>query len=465
MKAAFTLIAPLFFVNMVVAQTTRKVVADKIVGNVGDKIILKSDVYNDINDRKRRGEPVPDNADCAIMEQILTLKGLALQAENDSLQIGNDEVEALLDNQVRYFINLYGSKEALEEVAGRTVYQIKEDLRPAFKERKLAERMQEKIVESTRITPQEVKEYFLKKDHNNLPFYESQLVIGEIVINPKASYDLEKLSQDELNDFKKQVETGTQKFETLASLYTDDMSSKQTGGQYAINRTEKSWGPVFLKDQTFINNAFRLKDGQISPVFKTKSGYHIIQMVSRAGDDAVIRHILRIPKITDEEINASITKLDSVWAKLIAGATTFGEAVAKYSEDEITKYNGGYIQDPEGKSPFLEISQLDKELVELLAKTNLKPGEYSKPTPYTNESGRRGVRIVYLKTRTSPHRENFKDDYDQLAREALLLKKQKVVEAWFATRMPKYYIMIDQDFKSCTTLKTWMQYASSSGNK
>ncbi len=112
------------------AQAPRKVTADKIVGIVGDKIILKSDVYNDILDRQRRGEAVPENADCAIMEQILTLKALVLQAEKDSIQVGDDEIDALLDNQIRGFINMYGSKEALEEIAGRTVYQIKEDFRP-----------------------------------------------------------------------------------------------------------------------------------------------------------------------------------------------------------------------------------------------------------------------------------------------------------------------------------------------
>ncbi len=68
---------------------------------------------------------------------------------------------------------------------------------------------------------------------------------------------------------------------------------------YQINRMEKQWDPVFL------NAAFRLKDGQISPVIKTKFGYHIIQMVSRNGDDAVIRHILRIPQITQLKSNDS----------------------------------------------------------------------------------------------------------------------------------------------------------------
>jgi peptidyl-prolyl cis-trans isomerase SurA len=453
MKPVFTFVTALLLGTVVVAQAPRKVVADKIVGIVGDKIILKSDVYNDILDRQRRGETVPENADCSIMEQILTLKALVLQAEKDSLQVGDDEIDALLDNQIRGFVNMYGSKEALEEIAGRTVYQIKEDFRQTFKERKLAERMRDKIVENIKITPQEVNQYFSKKDQNNLPFYESEVVIGEIILNPKPSRDLEKLTQDELADFKKQVESGQQKFETLARLYTDDPGSKENGGQYSINRTEKTWDPAFL------NNAFRLKEGQISPVFKSKFGYHILQMVSRAGDDAIVRHILRIPKITEDEINEAINKLDSVRSKLIAGTITFGEAVAKYSDDETSKYTGGIRQGQNG-STFLELGQLDKELVELLAKTGLKPGEYSKPTPYTDERGKKGVRIVYLKTRTSPHRENVKDDYDRLAKEAIEIKKQKALEGWFASKIPSYYIMIDDDFKNCGTLNKWMQYAT-----
>ncbi len=455
MKPVFTFVTALFFVTIAVAQAPRKVTADKIVGIVGDKIILKSDVYNDILDRQRRGESVPENADCAIMEQILTLKALVLQAEKDSIQVGDDEIEALLDNQIRGFVNMYGSKEALEEIAGRTVYQIKEDFRQTFKERKLAERMRDKIVENIKITPQEVKDYFSKKDQKSLPFYESQVVIGQITMNPKASRDLEKLTIDELNDFKKQVESGTQKFETLARLYTDDPGSKENGGQYSVNRTEKTWDPAFL------NNAFRLKEGQVSPVFKSKFGYHIIQMVSRAGDDAIVRHILRIPKITDDEINEAIGKLDSVRAKLIAGTITFGEAVAKYSEDENSKFTGGYLQGQNGNT-FLELNQLDKDLVELLGKSGLKAGEYSMPTPYTDERGKKGVRIVYLKTRTIPHVENLKDDYDHLAKDALEIKKQKALEGWFASKIPTYYIMIDPDFNACGTLKNWMQFASAS---
>ncbi len=438
---------------IVIAVTSfgqRKVTADKVVGIVGDKIILQSDINNAISDLQRQGQQLPPDANCYIMDQQLSLKALVLQAEKDSIVVGDDEIEALLDNQIRGFVSQYGSKEALEEIAGRTVYQIKEDFRVAFRERKLSERMREKVVEGVKITPQEVKAYYEKIPKDSLLFYESEVEVGEIVMYPKAHKDLDKLAMDELNDFKRQVESGHARFESLASLYTDDPGSKNSGGQYTINRTEKQWDPAF------INNAFRLKEGQISPVFKSKFGYHIIQMVSRAGDDAIVRHILRIPKITDTEIKETVTKLDSVRARLIGNQLGFGEAVAKYSEDENSKFTGGMRQGQNGS--FLTIDELDKETVVMLK--DLAVNEYSKPTPYTDERGKKAVKIIYLKSRSTPHRENLKDDYNRIAQRALEIKKQEAMEKWFLSKVPNYYIMVDPQFQSCEMMATWNRYSA-----
>jgi peptidyl-prolyl cis-trans isomerase SurA len=430
----------------------QKVVADKIVGIVGDKIILKSDITNEILDKQRRNEPVPENADCIVMEQALALKALVLQAEKDSLVVGEDVLESLLDNQVRGFVQAYGSKEALEQIAGRTVYQIKEDFRTSFKERKLAEMMREKIVEGVKITPTEVKAYFDKIPKDSLAYLESEVEIGEIVVYPKASRDLDMNAIEELNDYKKQVESGVRKFETLASLHTDDPSGKQNGGLFNLSRSDKN-----SVDPTFLQATFRLKEGQISPVIKSKFGYHIIQMVNRSGDDATVRHILKIPPITDDEIKMAIGKLDSVRAKLIAGTISFGEAVAKYSDDEYAKYSTAGMRQGQNGS-FLTIDQLDKSTVALLP--TLKTGEYSQPSVFTDDRGKKIVRIIYLKTRTEPHIENLKDDYNRVAQRALEEKKGDAIERWFSTKIGRYYIMIDDDYKSCSQLKKWMQNAS-----
>ncbi|MET0242184.1 MAG: peptidylprolyl isomerase [Flavitalea sp.] len=455
-KTAFTLIVMLI---AGFASAQRPVVADKIVAIVGDKIILKSDIYNDIDDRKRRNEPVPPNAECFILEQVLALKALVVQAGKDSIIIEDAEIDALLDNQVRGFIGQYGSKEALEEIAGRTVYQIKEDLRQNFRERKLAEKMRDKIVDGVKITPQEAKVYWDKIPKDSLPFYESEVEIGEIIVYPKASRDLEKLAQDELQEYKELVDTKKATFQNLADLYTDDPGSKGKGGQYVANRAEKTieGAPA---DPTFINNAFRLKEGQISPVFKSRFGYHIIQMVNRAGDDAVVRHILRIPKVTDAEVAGSIDKLDSVRSRLVAGTLSFGAAAERYSEDENAKFTAGMRQSQNGT--YLTYDQLDKDMALLIK--DMKVGEFSKPVPYTDERGKKAVRIAYLKSRSEPHRENMKDDYNRIAGRALEFKKQEVIEKWFTSRIGSYYIMIDPQFASCETLETWLKHAAKTDN-
>ena len=435
--------------------SAQKVVADKIVAIVGDKTILKSDIQNALLDyqRQAQGQELPPNAECFLMEQQLAMKALILQAEKDSIIIADEEIDALLDNQVREFIRVYGSKEQLEEIAGRTVYQIKEDFRTSFREKKMAERMRDKIVENVRITPQEVKVYYDKIPVDSLPFYESEVEVGEIVIYPKASRDLEKLAIDELNDYKRQVENNERKFESLASLYTDDPGSKNTGGQYAVNRTEKAMDPAFIR------NAFQLKEKQVSPVFKSKFGYHIIQMVSRSGDDAVVRHILRVPKITETETSETIKKLDSMRAKLIAGTLQFGEAVSKYSDDENSKFTGGMKQ--AGNGTYLTYDQLDKEMIKVLS--TMKVGEYSLPVSFEDERGKKGVRVVYLKSRTEPHRENLKDDYNRIGQRAVEIKKQEVLEKWFTKKLPTYYLQIDPAFNTCSALANWYKFAVKSG--
>lgn len=426
---------------------SQKVMADKIIAVVGDKIILKSDVDNQIADMQRQGIEVPSNARCLSLEQTMGIKALVLQAEKDSLPISDEEIAADIDNQIRGFINMYGSKEKLEEIAGRSLYQLKEDFKEGFRDRKLAGEMRKKIVDNIRITPNEVKIYFDQIPKDSLAFYESEVEISQIVVYPKPSRDAEEYAIEQLKEFKQQLETGKRDMRTLAALYSDDPGSKDKAGEYTINRNEKQWDPSFLA------KAFSLKEGQISAPFKSKFGYHIIQMVNRAGDDAVVRHILKIPQVTLTETKAAIQKLDSVRAKLIAGTTTFGEAVNKYSEDEGSKFTAGSITNSEGSS-YITFDQLDKDML-LMMKT-ISVGEFAHPTEFSDQRGKKGVRIVLLKSKSEPHRENVKDDYNKIAQRALEEKKNEALEKWFNEKIPTYYVKIDEDFMGCEEMQKWM---------
>jgi peptidyl-prolyl cis-trans isomerase SurA len=448
MKRIFALVLILsFFTSPGLLAQGAKVVGDKILAVVGDRIILYSDIQNTIADAVRNGNQVPDNANCVLLEQALVSKVLMLQAQKDSLPLTDEEVEADLDNRIRRYINMYGSQEALEEIAGKSIYKIKEDARDVVKEQKLAEAMQRKIVENVHITPNEVKQFYDKIPKDSLPYFESELEICQIVFYPKANRDLEKFVMDELNNYKRQVEMKLATFEQLAQRYSEDPGSKDRGGQYQVNRNDKTWDPNFL------SACFRLKNegDMIGPV-KSKFGYHLIQLVQRLGDDAIVRHILRMPPVTDAEIKQAMNKADTVRAKILAGTMSFAAAATRYTEDEQAKFAGPCFSGRDG-GPRVTIDLLDKDLVAMLDK--IKPGDYSQPVVF-DENGKKAVRIIYYKSRTEPHILNMKDDFSRISTLAQEEKKHKALEKWLNEKMPTYYIMVEEEGKECSQVTKWV---------
>ncbi len=432
----------------------KQIVADKVVGVVGDKIVLQSDVENSIIDMQRNGFTLPPNVKCYSLEQALNVKALVLQAEKDSLPITDEEIEIDIDTRIRNYISSYGSKAELEKIAGKTVYQLKEDMTTPIRDQKLAVAMRNKIVNNVRITPYEVQQYFNKIPTDSLPFYETEVEIGEIILYPKASREAEEYAKEELATLKAQVESGRD-FKTLANLYSDDPGAKQNYGEYEINRNDQQY------DRTWLGKAFTLKEGQVSTPFKTQFGYHIMQLVSRAGDDVLVRHILKIPRVTTFETDDAVKKLDSVRANLISEKIGFGSAVSKYSDDTNGKFTGGMRQGQSGTT-FLTIDQLDKDIIPVLDK--LKAGEFSQPIVFEGDQGKKGVKIVYLKTRSQPHRENLKEDYSKIAEKALEEKKENVLEKWFGEKLSTYYIKIDPDYVDCDVMEKWVTAAKAHGD-
>ena len=187
----------------------KKVLADKIIATVGDKFILKSDVENAIGDYKRQAqgqENVNIPSECQVVEGQLIRKALVLQALIDSINVTEEDVEVAMESRIRNFVQQFGSREVLEEVAGRSIFQLKEDFRIVIKEQKLADEMQSKIVEKIKITPNEVRNYYNKIPVDSLPLYESEVQVTELVMHPKANRDIEEYVIKQMLEYRKQIE-------------------------------------------------------------------------------------------------------------------------------------------------------------------------------------------------------------------------------------------------------------------
>src|SRR5690606_35227433 len=267
----------------------------------------------------------------------------------------------------------------LEEISGKTIFQLKDENREVIKEQMMAERMRSKILSNIKITPAEVKAFYDQVPVDSLPFYPAHVELGQIVIDPEVSPEMDEYARKKMEDIRNQIVNEGKSFEVMAGIYSEDPGSRDNGGRY--NDVTRDGG--FVKE--FVANAFKLQNGEISPVFRTTFGYHIIQMIQRKGEKVDLRHILVRPQRTSSDYEAALLKLDSIRIVLLTEKMSFSEAVGKFSTDEMAKQTGGMIINPETGSSELDIADLDPTMVMLL--DTLKPGNYSAPQLYVNERG------------------------------------------------------------------------------
>ncbi len=422
-------------------------VTDKVIAAVGrNKIILQSDLEAQFAMDKQKDPTLTDSSKMQLFQRMVIQKLLVEQAEHDSLLVSDEELEGDLENKLRYFIRAYGSKEKLEEVVGKTVYQIKDDNRELVKEQILAARMQSKLIGSVKITPSEVRQFFEKIPVDSLPFFPATVEVGQIVIDPPVSREIDSLTRKDLTDIRNEIVNDGKSFETMAIIKSQDPGSRDEGG--LMKDVER--GTVVPE---FATAAFKLQNGEVSPIVKTQFGYHIIQMVQRKGEKVDIRHILLRPQRTTADFKAAFEKLDSIRALLIAGTITFPEAVGMFSTDEAAKQTGGMIINPQTGSAQLEIEGLDPTMVLML--DTLKVGTYSQPQIFQTDRGEQSARIVHLTSRTVPHRANLQDDYAKIQQVALQQKQNEKLQTWIHTKIPTYYLRLSPEYKDAKVFDGW----------
>lgn len=449
MKRIFFISALVFVTTNCWAQAPQNL--EKIIGIVGDRIILNSDIETAYLDAKKQNPSLPESNKCELMEQTLGQKILAEQADRDSLEVTNEELEGFLDNRIRSFVEHYGSEKKLEQVAGKTVYQLKDEYRPVFREQLKAQRMQQQLMSTVSITPQEVRAFYNSMPQDSLPFYPSMVEIGQIIIAPIISKEVDDYAKAKLEGYRKEIKEGTSTFDFIASSYSEDPGTRDKGGDLGFV-TREQMVPEFS------SAAFRLQAGELSKIVKTEYGYHIIEMIERRGENARLRHVLVKPLVTSGDVKIAEQTADSIRAELMAGKISFSQAVKEYSSDKQSKNTGGIVSNPYTGSSYLEMSQLDPGAA--LAIQDLKPGQYSKPAEYTTPSGDKVVRIIFLRDRTEPHKANLKDDYNKIQGVALAKKQNDYLFNWLATQIPTFYLKIDDKYKDCPNISKWMKQST-----
>ena len=443
----------------VFAQKQSQVV-DKIVAVVGKNVILQSDVENQYMQYRLQGgaEGSYQSLHCEILESLLFQKLMLNQAEMDSLTVEDDVVDAEMARRIGEYMAGFGSQEKMEAVLGKTLPEIKDELRPIVKDRMLQEQVMNKIIENVVVTPSEVKSFYKSMPQDSIPMVSPEYEIAQIVKRPPVSIDEKLEVKDRLYQIRKRILSGESSFSTMAILYSEDPGSARKGGELGfVGKGE--FAPAFE------TAAFNLRDGEISEVVETEFGFHIIQLIERRDDMVNCRHILLTAKVPVEALEKAKNELDSVATLIHSGEMTFDEACKKFSDDD-TKNNGGYILNPAtagnriGVTDLQELEQYPqyaefKNLAFVISR--LEEGEFSEPIPMYTRDSQDAYRIVMVKKKVEAHKANLTDDYNLIQGWALEQKKQQAREKWIREKANKAYIRIDENFADCEFNFDWTQ--------
>lgn len=447
-KIGLAILSLILVISAVKAQPKKRTL-DKIASVVGSNIILQLDIELKYATLVAQGMPPNEAAKCQILQQLVTQKLLAAQAVIDSIDVKDDEVDNSVDRRMRDMIQRAGGQDRLEQFLGRSIIQYKDEVRPDIKESLIAQKMQQKITANVNTTPQDVKKFFDGIPKDSLPTFNKEVEIGEIVFMPKLNNAEKEAYKNKLEDLRKRVLAG-EDFGKLARLYSQDPGSAPQGGDLGFaDRT------AYLKE--FTAWAFKLKAGEISPVFESEAGFHFLQVIERRGEQVHTRHILIIPAVTEDALNRTKTKADSIYNLLQTNKKiNFSEAAAFYSDNKDTKYNGGMMlnaENVETRSTYIPTDRLDPQVA--LVVDTMKVGSISKPFQFTGQDGKKGYKILYLKSTTNAHRANLEQDYPKIKEYANNQKINLTVSEWFEKKRKETFIRIDPQYQGCPMLKGW----------
>ncbi|MBN8694495.1 MAG: peptidylprolyl isomerase [Bacteroidetes bacterium] len=438
-KAFFILFLALGF-NLSAQQ-----VIDKVIAVVGKYPLLLSD-FETYQIEKQKEDPNAPR--CKAFEEILYSKLLLAQADRDSVEVQDAEVEQELEKRLAYYIQMFGGDESkFEAFYGKRTNVFKDEMRDDVREQLLAQKMRQRITGEIKLTPSEVRQYYNSLPQDSLPVINTELQIAHIVKMPPVNEQAKADARAAIESYRERVLKG-ESMSVLAALYSEDPGSAKNGGRY-----ESVMRGVMVPE--FEAVAFRLKKGEVSEVFETPYGYHFIEMIARKGETVDLRHILIAPKMSQLDVYNAKLFLDSLQKQIIEGKITFEEAAKKYSDDKETKQNGGLLINPmtgATKWENEEISQMDQNLVFVFDKMNA--GDVSTPVQYNSMDGKPGYRIITIISRTDPHKINYKDDYAKLLTMATFERQRKLIREWIERRSKVTYIKIDPEY-NCKFEYNW----------
>jgi peptidyl-prolyl cis-trans isomerase SurA len=443
-----TWISFFLFILTIPSAWTQKQVIDKVICEVGNEVILLSDLAEQIKLIESRQGPSKPEDKCFLLENMMVSKLLVNQAFIDSVVISDEELATQLDARIERILESMGNDVTqFEAYYGKTTKEVREDFSEDLKNQLIAEKMRSTLMEDITVTPTEVKEFYQHIPKDSLPYLSSEVEVSEIVIHPVANDSSKARSRAKLEKIQARLKAG-EKFEDLASTFSDDPGSARNGG-------DLGWAKRGSFVPEFEAAAYSLEPSQYSDIIESDFGYHLIQMLEHRGNTIHTRHILIKPEIQEQDFELVKQKLIHARALILKDSLTFSRAVKLYGDKKEQSFsNDGRITNPKSGDTFFEIKDLEPGVYFTLDSMKIKG--ISSPVELTSATGEKYYKILYLNSRTDPHQANLKQDYAKFQSLAKESKKNDILVKWLETHVADTYVRIDPLFLSCPNLVQWV---------
>ena len=421
-------------------------IIDEVIWVVGDEAILKSDVETMRMQAAMEGQKWNGDPDCVIPEQIAVQKLFKHQAQIDSIEVTDADVASEVDQYINYWLEMVdGSRERLEEYRHKPLSQIRNDLREDLKDRRMVQKMKQKLVEDIAVTPAEVRRYFKDMPEDSLPFIPTEVEVQIIQMTPKITTEELNRVKDELREYTDRVNRGDASFSTLARLYSEDPGTARRGGELGFS------GRGML-DPAFAQVAFNLTDPKkVSKIVESEFGFHIIQLIEKRGDKVNVRHILRKPIVSDEAIESAILRLDSIANDIRAEKFSFEDAASMLSDDKDTRNNKGLMSNSDQQTGRITSRFKMQDLPPEVAKVvdTMQVGQVSRAFQLINQRGKTVCVVAKLKSRIEGHKASISEDFQTLKEVVLQRRQNDCIHQWVVDKIKNVYTRLNSDYLDC----------------
>ena len=421
-------------------------VIDEVIWVIGDEAILKSDVETYRMQAAMEGIKWNGDPDCMIPEQIAVQKLFKHQAQIDSIEVTDADVAPEVEQHINYWLEMVdGSRERLEEYRHKPLSQIRNDLREELKDRQMVQRMKRKLVEDIAVTPAEVRRYFRDLPQDSLPFIPTEVEVEIVQMTPKIPVEELNRVKDELREYTDRVNRGDATFSTLARLYSEDPGTARRGGELGLS------GRGML-DPAFASVAFNLTDPKkVSKIVESEFGFHIIQLIEKRGDKVNVRHILRKPVVSEEAIESTLARLDSIADDIRAEKFTFEDAASMLSDDKDTRNNKGLMSNNDPQTGRITSRFKMQDLPPEVAKVvdTMQVGQVSHAFQLINQRGKTVCVIAKLKNRVEGHKASISEDFQTLKDVVLQRRQNDRIHQWVVDKIKSVYTRLNEEYRDC----------------